>query len=200
MKAYHYKFMPDRLQFYLLEEGAFGGVYEPWTQEEAARNLWLRDGAIGVWTYPDMTVTTHLTIEIRDSEPALEEGDWPRINECSLKASSGWLGLSYWGYPGVIGRREPNRTAGWDTKLFAITPDTYRVRLYYGDQSIVTEKIALDEKDPTLPEDGKMYDWPEHYKIVLWPAPLSEFKSVRIPQTQPPRSERPQQAHFQRIF
>lgn len=174
MEIHHYEFGPDYLEFYLLEHSAMDKIYFAWPQEAVACNLLISEGAIGIRTYPDLNVTVSVTIEIRNTAPTDDVGNWRCINECSLNIPSGAITLSFW---------------GWDhtTGDIPITPGCYRARIYYGEQN------ALDEEFRMTGTPVRGYDT---YKIILWPAEYEDFVVVQAaPPSKTPRPIPPEFCH-----
>ena len=88
-----------------------------------------------------------VVVDIRDSQPGEETGDWDQINECSIDVSSGSIVVA--GCTDYFP----------DAARIAVDPGLYRARICYG---------GLD----TVSDDGLEGD--DHYRIVLWPVAHSE--------------------------
>ena len=160
MATYQYQFQSDYLEFYLLERRAFDKIYFAWPQEAVENNIFILEGAIGIRTYPSMDVTANVTIEVCESAPTHNDNSWQRINECSLDVCSELLYLAYHGWE------------CYDSNIITLAPNTYRVRIHYGDQSSLDEEFALSQDYV----GGK-----EEYKIVLWPAPYDGLAVIQAP-------------------
>ncbi len=80
---HEFKIFADYHQFYLEDKNSPHETGSIWTQETVERMLATEKGLVAVGTARNMTVP--VTIEIHESEPILETGNFSRVNECSLE-------------------------------------------------------------------------------------------------------------------
>jgi hypothetical protein len=161
----HFQLFADYFQFCLQDESAEGNLGGSWTDEAVARLLALAPGTIGVGTVRNMDVPVDL--ELRDSPPDDDLSMWDLVNECSIEVPSGRIV--------VAGCTDYFPDAAW----IEVPPGAYRARVYYGGLSAVSE-------------DG--LDGDDHYKIVLWPSPCEDIRTLRQREqvTEGRKQERPE--------
>jgi hypothetical protein len=99
---------------------------------------------------PVRNMRVPVEVEIHAAEPAYDALGWDHIAECSLELPSG--------------RLQVHECTGGPVASFRVQPGTYRVRAFYG---------ALSK----LSDDG--LDGEDHYRIVLWPAPMVDLKVLK---------------------
>lgn len=158
--ASQHQIFADYHQVYLEDSHAQAGVGEDPDQrvaaidalvaqvlspEALARHVGVAPGALCVLTARNTTVP--VTIEVRAQPPTDELSGWDQVVEASLDVPSGCLVLHG---PTDYFPSAPRLT---------VTPDTYRVRVYFGGLETVS------------PDQLEGHD---HYRLVLWPAPARE--------------------------
>jgi hypothetical protein len=144
----------DYHQFYLQDEAVIGDLSESWTPDAVDRLLALAPGVIGVGTVRNMDVPVEL--EVLSNPPQDDLTMWDRVNECSIRFTSGRAVIA--GCTDYFP----------DAARIPITPGDYRARVYYGDLN-------------SLSSDG--LEGNDHYRIVLWPAsegPIMRIKSPSV--------------------
>jgi hypothetical protein len=154
MQQHKFELFADYFQFYLQDEKAKGDLSESWTEEATQRLLAIAPETIGVGTVRNMTVP--VSVEIHDAEPTEGFDKWDHVVECSLNIPTGNIVVA--GCTDYFP----------DATRIKVHAGCYRARIFYG---------ALD----TLSENGLEGD--DHYKIVLWPASVSDVKILKQRQT-----------------
>lgn len=144
MQKQSFELFADYFQFYLWDEEVAPKAPIDYTEADVARRMKAAPHVVVVNPIRNMTVP--VTVEIHDSEPALDSNTWDHIAECSLDLPSGKL--------------QVHECTGESVARFAVTPGTYRVRAFYG-------------KLGTLNESG--LEGEDHYTVVLWTAPFAEL-------------------------
>lgn len=137
---YEFSIFADYFQFYLEDDNSETDTSMIWTEQAINDLVAVAPGFVAIGTVRNMDVPVE--VEIIASEPTEDLEQWDHVTECSVSVSSGRLV--------VIGCTDYREEA----VRIELTPDTYRVRIYYGD---------LD----TLSLNG--LDGDDHYRIVMWP-------------------------------
>jgi len=145
MPSHEINLFADYFQFYLQDEFADGDLSDAWNPLAVQRMFAVSNGVVGIGTVRNMDVPVKL--ELLDSEPALDLGNFDHVVEGSLHIKSG-----------------PLVVAGCtdyfpDAARFELSPSTYRVRL---------SASGLG----SLSEDG--LNGHDHYRVQLWQAPHIE--------------------------
>jgi hypothetical protein len=148
MQIYSYTLFADYHQFYLQDEGAEMPPHHIWNEQTAKDMIAVAPGYVAVGAARNMNVPVE--VEVRDTEPADELGEWDHVTECGIEIPSGKLVIA-----GCI---DPFT----DAARIPVRPGSYRMRVYYGDLE-------------ALSWDGLEGD--DHYKVVLWP---SDDMSMRV--------------------
>ena len=99
---------------------------------------------------PERNMEVPVEIEIMGKPPDLDFETWDHVAEASLDLPSG--------------RLELHECTGGSIDVLSVPPGTYRVRACYGVFG-------------TMSEDG--LDGDDHYRIVLWPAPLADVAVLK---------------------
>lgn len=151
MQSYKFEIFADYFQFYLQDETLGADLGDSWTEEALNDLLVVTPEMIAVGTARNMTVPVEIVIAstVLDEDIAL----YDKVNECSLNLPTGQLvisgGSDY--FP--------------DAPRIAVTPGTYRARIYYKNLSKLSENELEGE---------------DSYKVVLWPhatfAPVKRLK------------------------
>ena len=150
MQQYKFELFADYFQFYLQDEKAKGDLSESWTEEATQRLLAIAPETIGVGTVRNMNVP--VAVEIHETEPTEDFDNWDHVVECGLNIPTG------------------NIVIAGCTDCF---PDAPRIKVKAG---CYGARIFYGELD-TLSEDG--LEGGDHYKIVLWPASVSDVKILK---------------------
>jgi hypothetical protein len=150
MQQHKFELFADYFQFYLQDEKAKGDLSESWTEEATKRLLAIAPETIGVGTVRNMTVP--VCVEIQETEPTEDFNKWDHVVECSLNIPTGKIVVA--GCTDYFP----------DAARIIVQAGCYRARIFYG---------GLD----TLSENGLEGD--DLYKIVLWPAPVSDVKILK---------------------
>jgi hypothetical protein len=130
-------------QFYLEDVKALPAYDLLWTDQTYADRVAVSPGIIAVGT-ARYGVDIPVTIEIDAEAPsASDDAPWDHIVECSISVPSGHLQIT-----------SPD-SFGADVPQFALTPGTYRARIYYANLESIRGGGDLDGDD--------------HYRILLWP-------------------------------
>ncbi len=136
---YRFELFADYFQFYLEDEGVSLDMELMWDDDQLNQLLAVHPGLIAVGTARNMTVPVR--VEIREGSPEIELKKWDKINECSIRISTGKIV--------VMGCTDYYPEAA----RIKVTPGVYRVRVHYG---------GLDR----LSEDG--LEGEDHYEVILW--------------------------------
>ncbi|WP_279359620.1 hypothetical protein [Methylobacterium indicum] len=99
---------------------------------------------------PERNTEVPVAIEVVRTAPPLDLDRWDHVAEASLALPSG--------------RLEIHECTGGSVDILSVPPGTYRVRTAHG---------GLATIDP----DG--LDGRDHYRIVLWPAPVAEIAILK---------------------
>jgi hypothetical protein len=99
---------------------------------------------------PERKMTVPVDLEIIDSPPQDDFEDWQHVAEASLDLPSGKLRVE--------------ECLGEVKDTITLPPNSYRIRAYYGE----LDKLSFDGLE------GR-----DHYKIVIWQAPLGEVKVLK---------------------
>ncbi|HAG83329.1 MAG TPA: hypothetical protein DCL61_19840 [Cyanobacteria bacterium UBA12227] len=154
MQKFNFEVFADYFQFYLIDENATGTDFsELWVKQlpQAEQQMVaVTDGVIGVITRRNTDVP--VVVEVNEAEPLENYQEWDQVTDCSINILSGQL---------IIGGATEDLTSAARIK---VKPGTYRVRIFYGSLDSVSAN-GLDGED--------------HYKIVLWSAPLSRVVIVK---------------------
>jgi hypothetical protein len=135
-------------QFYLEDEGVAALAPVDWTDEDVERHMKVADNIIVICPVVEDTVSA--VVEVHESEPLYEAGDWDHIVEGSLDLPSGRLTVLEW----------PDRPVA----KFSLAPGCYRVRAFFGNlRSVLSDEEASAD----------------YYKVVLWPAPFADLHVVK---------------------
>jgi hypothetical protein len=146
MQQYKFDLFADYHQFYLQDEGTDDDLPpEAWTDEAIQNGAVLTSGTIWVQTARNMRVP--VIVEVHAAAPENNFDGWDKVFECSLDVPSGKV---------VVAGCTDSLS---DAARIEVVLGPYKARIYYGDLA-------------TLSEDG--LDGDDHYKVVLWPAPLAE--------------------------
>lgn len=142
ISRHEFQIFADYHQFYLEDENSLHSSDEDiWNDKTVEQMLGVKEDLIAVRTARSLAVP--VTIEIYDSEPAVELEKFSRINECSLNITSDKiiiLGNDY--LP--------------DAARIDVEPSIYRVRILYGNLESVEEWEGEDFYILQLWEDDKM--------------------------------------------
>lgn len=144
----HYEIFADYHQFYLMDAEKEPLAPEDWTDEDVQRRIKAEKYIIVI--QPERNMTVPVDLEILDSEPEEDSGNWQHIAEASLDLPSGKLQIE--------------ECYGEIKDVLILPSGSYRIRAFYGD---------LD----TLSFDGLEGD--DHYKIVIWQAPFEDVKVLK---------------------
>lgn len=150
MQTHRFELFADYFQFYLQDEAVEGDLSDSWMEQAHVRRLALAPGTIGVRTARSMDVP--VVVEVRQSEPVEDLAAWDHAIECSIDVISGRLV--------VAGCTDYFQ----DAARIDVVPGCYRVRVLSG---------ALG----SLNANGLEGD--DHYKVVLWRAPLDEVRILK---------------------
>lgn len=150
MQHHELELFADYFQFYLQDEKAKGDLSRSWTEEAIQRLLAIAPETIGVGTVRNTTVP--VSVEIQEAEPAEDFDKWDQVNECGSNVPTGRIVIA--GCTDYFP----------DATRIKVQAGCYRARIFYG---------GLD----ALRENGLEGD--DHYKIVLWPAPVSNVKVLK---------------------
>lgn len=110
----------------------------------------IKTGPFVVVVQPERNMDVPVEVEITDEPPDLDLDAWDHVTEASLDLPSG--------------RLEIHECTGGSLDVLVVSPGTYRVRTYHGGLG-------------TLSEDR--LDGDDHYRIVLWPAPLTNLAVLK---------------------
>ncbi|GJE62118.1 hypothetical protein [Methylobacterium trifolii] len=110
----------------------------------------IKTGPFVVVVQPERNMDVPVDFEITDAPPDLDLDAWDHVAEASLDLPSG--------------RLEIHECTGGSVDVLAVSAGTYRVRTYHGGLG-------------TLSEDG--LDGDDHYRIVLWPAPVADLAVLK---------------------
>lgn len=110
----------------------------------------IKNGRYVVVVQPERNMTVPVELEILMSPPNDDFSGWQHVAEASLDLPSGKLRIE--------------ECTGDVKDEITLDPNSYRVRVYYA---------GLD----TLSFDG--LDGDDHYRIVIWPAPVSDVKVLK---------------------
>lgn len=143
----HYEIFADYHQFYLMDAKEEPFAPEEWTDEDVQRRIKAEKYIVVI--QPERNTTVPVDLEVLDCSPPDDFQDWYHVAEASSDLPSGKLRIEECPTGDVIDE-------------IVLSPNTYRVRAYYGD---------LDK----LNFDGLEGD--DHYKIIMWQAP---FECVRV--------------------
>ena len=140
IERFEFQLFADYHQFWLRDENAeIDPFSDLWNGTSIDDMLFVTPGMIHVGTARQLTVP--VTVEIHDSEPNYDFGDWDHIAECSINIQSGKLVVMGCGdyLPGAT--RIP------------VSPDNHRARIYYGGLGTL---------------NWNQLEGDDHYKVVLW--------------------------------
>ncbi len=145
MPSHEINLFADHFQFYLQDESAGGDLSDAWDPVAVQRMFAVSNGVVGIGTVRNMDVPVKL--ELLDSEPTLDLGNFDHVVEGSLQLKTG-----------------PLVVAGCtdyfpDAARFQLVPGIYRIRLCASGLS-------------SLSEDG--LDGQDHYLVQLCQAPHIE--------------------------
>ena len=140
----------DYYQFYLQDEAVAGDLSDAWTPDAVDRLLALAPGVIGVGTVRNMDVPVE--VEILSGPPDEDLTTWDRVNECSIRFTTGRAVIA--GCTDYFP----------DAARIPIDAGDYRARVYYGD---------LESLSP----DG--LEGNDHYRIALWAAPDGPIVQIK---------------------
>lgn len=126
ISRHEYQICADYHQFYLEDEKSPHNTGGVWNEKTIGQMLAVEEGLVAVSTARNETVP--VTIEIYDSEPSLELGNYSRANECSLEVTTDKIIIS--GCTDYLP----------DAERIKIEPGFYRVRVLYGNLESVTEE------------------------------------------------------------
>ncbi len=141
-QKFSFTLFADYFQFYLQDEKANGDLSGNWNDEATERLLAVGTGVIGIGTARNMNVPVE--VEISDDEPDDDLSEWDQVNECTLGTPTGCIVIA------------GSTDYFPDAARIKVESGSYRVRLFYGDLSSVSN-------------DG--LNGSDHYRLVLWRAP-----------------------------
>jgi hypothetical protein len=143
-----FRVFADYHQFYLWDREMDPIAPEEYTDDDVQRRI--KTGPHVVVIQPERNMNVDVEIEVHDSEPDYEPGQWDHIAEASLHLPSGNLDVE--------------ECTGGTVAQFRVEPGWFRVRSFHG---------GLD----TIDESG--LEGSDHYLVVLWPAPADECRVLR---------------------
>lgn len=154
MSRHQLTLFADYHQFYIQDEPADGDLSDAWSDEAVERMVALAPGTVGVGTVRNTDVP--VTIDVLDSEPALDLDGFDHVVDCSIAVKSGRL------------------VAAGCTDYF---PEAARIGLRPGSYRVRVNFAGLD----SVLEDG--LDGEDRYCLQLWPAPESpvQIRKQRLP-------------------
>ena len=141
-------------QFYFVDRDFEADTANPgfWSDEAFKRGLAVGDGVLGVGTASYGHIRCFF--QLADSEPIFPLSPWQRVVEASIRLTKGRYAIL--GCPDSTVRH-----AGY------CSPGDYRLRIY---------RAFLDR----LVENSAGDDYFDFYWLVLWPAPYSDARSLKI--------------------
>lgn len=142
------KVFADYNQFYLWDAGMKPQAPDDYSDEDVQRRI--KTGPHVVVIQPARNTTVPVEIEIHDSEPPYNLGDWDHIAEASLHLPTGQL--------------QVHECTGGPVADFAVDPKWYRVRSFHGGLATI-DATGLEGND--------------HYLIVLWPKPRRALRVIK---------------------
>ena len=145
----YYGIFADYHQFYLMDAEEEPFAPEDWTDEDVQRRI--KAEKFIVIIQPERNMTVPVDLEILDSEPEKDFGNWQHVAEASLDLPSGKLRIEECPTVNIIDE-------------IVLMPNSYRIRAYYGD----LDKLSFD---------GLEGD--DHYKIMIWQAPFQGIKVLK---------------------
>jgi hypothetical protein len=145
----HYDIFADYHQFYLMDAEKSPNAPEVYTEEDVRRRIKAENHIVVI--QPERNMSVPVDLEVIDSAPDDDFNDWQHVAEASLDLPSGKLRLEDCPNGDVIDE-------------IILTPNSYRIRAYYGD----LDKLSFD---------GLEGD--DHYKIVIWQAPFKDVKVLK---------------------
>jgi hypothetical protein len=140
--SYRFTLFADYFQFYLQDENADGDLSDSWTEQAVKDLIAVAPGTIGVGTVSNMDVPVE--VEIHDSDPGYDAGQWDHIAECDIEVLSGKIVVA--GCTDYFP----------DAARIEVRPGSYRARIHYGNLS---GGRGLDGED----------SYEDSYKVALWP-------------------------------
>jgi hypothetical protein len=138
----------DYHQFYLWDRGMNPNAPEDYTDDDVQRRI--KTGAHVVVIQPERSMDVHVEVEIHDTEPEHDSGQWDHVAEASLHLPTGHL--------------EVEECTGGTVAEFRVNAGWYRVRSFHG---------GLD----TINASG--LEGNDYYRVILWPAPADECRVLK---------------------
>lgn len=143
-----FKVLADYHQFYLWDPGTNPEAPEVYDDEGVRWRVKTGPHVVIIQTARAMTVPAE--VEIHDTDPGFDAGEWDHVAEASLHLPTG--------------RLQVHECLGGPVAGFQVEPGWYRVRTLHGGLGTLG-KTWVEGRD--------------HYRAVLWPAPPSEVRVLR---------------------
>lgn len=153
-EVHRLSFYTSYRQFYFVDRDVQGdtGSRDFWTDEALKRGMAVGDGVLGVGTASYGHIRCFF--QPSDSEPMLPVSPWQRVVEASIRITKGRYAILDC----------PDSIVDYEGTC---APGDYRLRVY---------GAFLDH----LVEDTAGDDYFDFYWLVLWPAPYSEVRSLKV--------------------